>query len=93
MTSVGIFLFGVSIGGTLNVGNWALYTSVMQLSVDQIRPFALIIFSILMAMALVYITLQLYFDGHDLKLKSLVAKGVGALTMVAGGLLGWFYGF
>lgn len=93
MTSVGIFLFGVSIGGTLNVGNWALYTSVMKLSVDQIRPFALIIFSILMTMALVYITLQLHFDGHDLKLKSLVAKGVGALGLVAGGLLGWFYGF
>ncbi len=91
MTSVGIFLFGVSIGGTLNVGNWALYTSVMKLSVDQIRPFALIIFSILFSMALLYITLQLYFDGHDLKLKRLIAKGSGALTLVAGGLLSWFY--
>lgn len=91
MTSVGIFLFGVSIGGTLNVGNWALYTSVMKLDVAQVRPFALLIFSILFSLALVYITVQLYLDGHDLKLKRLIARGLAALVAVAGGLISWFY--
>ena len=44
MTSVGIFLFGLSIGGILNVGNWAVYISVMGLTVDEIRPFAMLMF-------------------------------------------------
>ena len=93
MTAVGIFLFGVSIGGTLNVGNWALYKSVMELSVDQIRPFALIIFSLLFASALVYITLQLYFDGHALNLRRIALRGLFTLGLIAGGLLLWFYVF
>lgn len=91
MTAVGIFLFGVSIGGTLNVGNWALYKSVMELSTEQIRPFALIVFSLLFASALVYITLQLYFDGHALNLKKIALRGGLTLLLIAGGLLCWFY--
>ncbi|PKL80266.1 MAG: citrate transporter [Candidatus Melainabacteria bacterium HGW-Melainabacteria-1] len=89
MTSVGIFLFGISIGGTLNVGNWALYREVMKLEIDQIRPFALLIFAVLFGLALVYITVQLYFDGHELQLKSLLAKGLLALLLIGGGTATW----
>lgn len=91
MTSVGIFLFGISIGGTLNVGNWALYKDVMKLNIDQIRPFALIMFGILLALALVYITLQLYFDGHDLSIPTLARNGGLALFLIGGGSAGWYY--
>lgn len=91
MTSVGIFLFGVSIGGTLNVGNWALYTSVMKLELTQVRPFALLIFALLFALALVYITVQLYFDGFDLNLKALVLRGLLVLLLGGGGTVTWFY--
>lgn len=91
MTSVGIFLFGVSIGGTLNVGNWALYTSVMKLDVEQVRPFALLIFGVLFGLALVYITVQLYFDGFDLNLKKLISRAVLFLVLVSGLVIAWFY--
>lgn len=91
LTTVGIFLFGVSIGGTLNVGNWALYQSVMTLSIEQIRPFALLIFGLLFGLALVYITLQLYFDGHDINLRAIALRGLLALGLMAGSVLGWFY--
>lgn len=91
MTSVGIFLFGISIGGTLNVGNWALYKDVMMLSVDQIRPFALLMFALLLGLALVYITLQLYFDGHELSLPKLARNAGLALAAIGGGIAAWFY--
>ncbi|MCI0495223.1 citrate transporter [candidate division KSB1 bacterium] len=71
LTVVGIFLVGVSMGGILNAGGWAVYVDVMKLSIDQIRPFALIMFAATFVMALVYITVQLYRDGHDLNLKKI----------------------
>lgn len=69
VTTVGIFLFGLSIGGILNVGNWAVYMNVLMLSVDEVRGFALIMFGIAFFVAMVYITIQLYRDGHDINFK------------------------
>ncbi len=83
MTTVGIFLIGLSIGGILNVGNWAVYISVMGLTVDQIRPFALIMFGISMIAALVYITIQLYRDGQNLKLKKIIVRGIIFLAFIS----------
>ncbi|NWF50230.1 MAG: citrate transporter [Ignavibacteriaceae bacterium] len=74
MTSVGIFLFGLSIGGILNVGNWAVYISVMGLTVDEIRPFAVLMFLISFLGAIVYITVQIYRDGHDLDFKKIILR-------------------
>ena len=74
MTSVGIFLFGLSIGGILNVGNWAVYISVMELSVDEIRPFAMLMFLVSILGAIVYITIQIYRDGHDLDFKKIIFR-------------------
>lgn len=71
LTIVGIFLFGLSIGGTLNVGNWAVYRDVMKLSQNQILSFALIIFFIAFITAVAYITIQLYKDGVELNLKKI----------------------
>ncbi|MBI9071057.1 MAG: citrate transporter [Melioribacteraceae bacterium] len=84
MTIVGIFLIGLSIGGILNVGNWAVYISVMGLSVEEIRPFALIMFGISFIAALVYITIQLYRDGHDLNSKSIITKSIFVFVLLAG---------
>ncbi len=72
MTVVGIFLFGLSMGGILNAGNWALYVNVMNLEVAEIRPFALLMFGITFTIALIYITIQIYRDGQNLKLKKIV---------------------
>lgn len=74
MTSVGIFLFGLSIGGILNVGNWAVYISVMGLTIDEIRPFAMMMFLVSFLGAIVYITIQIYRDGHDLNFKKIIYR-------------------
>ncbi len=82
LTTVGIFLFGLSIGGILNVGNWAVYISVMGLTVEQIRPFALVMFIISFITALVYITIQLYRDGNQLNIKKIISRNIIFLTIV-----------
>jgi len=76
MTSVGIFLFGLSIGGILNVGNWAVYISVMGLTVDEIRPFAMLMFLVSILGAIIYITIQIYRDGHDLDFKKIIIRSL-----------------
>ncbi len=83
MTSVGIFLFGLSIGGILNVGNWAVYISVMGLTVDEIRPFAMLMFLVSFLGAIVYITIQIYRDGHNLDLKKIIFRSSLIILFIA----------
>lgn len=83
MTSVGIFLFGLSIGGILNVGNWAVYISVMGLTVDEIRPFAMLMFLVSILGAIVYITIQIYRDGHDLNFKKIIFRSSLIILFIA----------
>jgi len=83
MTSVGIFLFGLSIGGILNVGNWAVYISVMGLTIDEIRPFAMLMFLVSIIGAIVYITIQIYRDGHDLNFKMIIFRSFFAVISIA----------
>jgi hypothetical protein len=83
MTSVGIFLFGLSIGGILNVGNWAVYISVMGLTVDEIRPFAMMMFLVSILGAIVYITIQIYRDGHDLNFKKIIFRSLLIILALA----------
>jgi len=87
LTVVGIFLFGLSMGGILNAGNWAVYVDVMGLSLDQIRPFALIMIGITFLGALSYVTIQLYRDGKPINLRRIVIITLAMIAAVAG-----FYG-
>ncbi|MFH0734367.1 MAG: citrate transporter [bacterium] len=91
LTTVGIFLFGLSIGGTLNVGNWAVYREVMKLSQDQILSFALIMFSITFVIAIIYITFQLYKDGVEIKFKRIFYRSIVALVIIGGGIFTFNY--
>jgi hypothetical protein len=93
MTTVGIFLIGLSIGGTLNVGNWAVYVSVMNLSVEEIRPFALLMFSITFITALIYITIQLFKDGHELNIIKIIRNSSIVILLIAGLVLIYYYAF
>lgn len=86
MTVVGIFLIGISMGGTLNAGNWALYIDVMQLSLNQIRSFALVMFALTFVTAIVYVTVQLYRDGHELKLKKIILSTVIIFVVIGAGV-------
>ena len=90
ITTVGIFLFGLSIGGLMNVGNWAVYISVMGLTVEQIRPFALIMFSISFLTALIYITVQLYRDGNNLNIKRIIIRNLIFVIAASMILYGYF---
>lgn len=82
LTSTGIFLFGLSIGGILNVGNWAVYISVMNLTVEEIKPFALTIFLISFLCAVVYITVQIYRDGQNIDLKKILKYSFIAFLLI-----------
>jgi hypothetical protein len=85
LTSAGIFLFGLSIGGILNVGNWAVYTSVMGLTVNDIRPFALLMFLISFLTSLIYITIQIFRDGQDVNLKVIITTTVIVIILAVAG--------
>ncbi|MGQ9642740.1 MAG: citrate transporter [Ignavibacterium sp.] len=91
MTSVGIFLFGLSIGGILNVGNWAVYISVMGLSIDEIRPFAMVMLVISTLVAISYITVQLYKDGQQINIKKIAVRTFLLMTVIA--LIYYSYNF
>jgi hypothetical protein len=83
LTTVGVFLFGFSIGGILNVGNWAVYVDILGMSVEQIRPFALIMFGIAILVAFTYITIQLYRDGHQIDFKKIAFRAILIIALVA----------
>ena len=89
LTVVGIFLFGLSMGGILNAGNWALYITVLDLEVVQIRTFALIMFAILFITSLFYITIQLYRDGHNLRFRKIIIYSLSFLVVVMGLFFLW----
>lgn len=83
MTSIGIFLFGLSIGGILNVGNWAVYISVMGLTVNEIRPFAMLMLIASTLVAISYITIQLYKDGHQINFRNILIKSSVLIFLIA----------
>ncbi|MBD3288841.1 citrate transporter [candidate division KSB1 bacterium] len=84
MTVVGIFLIGLSMGGILNAGNWAVYVDVMGLTLEKIRPFALLMFGLTYITALLYITIQLYRDGHDLNLRRIIISSLSVIGAISG---------
>jgi len=83
LTTVGVFLIGLSMGGVLNVGNWAVYITVLGLTVDQVRSFALIMFLITFIVSLVYLTIQLYRDGHDINFKKIAFRTVIVAAIIS----------
>lgn len=80
ITTIGAFLLGLSIGGTLNVGNWAVYIEVLGLQPQEVRTFALTMFGIAFVTALVYLTVQLYKDGHEIKPWKIFSYTIGTIT-------------
>jgi hypothetical protein len=91
MTVVGIFLIGLSMGGILNAQNWAIYVDVLGLSVEQVRPFALIMFGITFLTALTYITIQIYRDGHDLNVKKIIRVSSVVILLIAAFTCGYLF--
>jgi H+/gluconate symporter-like permease len=42
LTAAGVMLIGISMGGCLNISNWQLYISVLQVPLAQVQKFALV---------------------------------------------------
>ncbi|KAB2909739.1 MAG: citrate transporter [Ignavibacteriales bacterium] len=89
VTTTGIFLTGLSMGGILNVGNWAVYNQVLHIPKNEIQSFAFIMLGIMMVIATVYITVQLYRDGHDINFKKIFFYSLIILIVGAGLIILW----
>ncbi len=81
LTISGIFLLGLSIGGTMNAGNWALYIEVMKLTPGEVREFAIIMFALTFVTAIVYITIQLYLDGQQLNFRKIITVSLSLIFL------------
>ncbi len=84
LTVTGLFLFGTSMGGLLNAGNWAVYRDVLRLPVAEIRSFALIMCALTGLIAVTYTLVQLHRDGHELNLRKALTVILSLFCLVAG---------
>jgi H+/gluconate symporter-like permease len=91
LTTVGIFLIGLSLGGILNAGNWVLYKDILKVPIEQIKMFALIMFGIMFVISVAYITIQLYRDGHEINFKSILIKTTSFFIIIGAGAFGAGY--
>lgn len=55
----GIFLIGLSTGGILNAGNWAVYIGVLHLDTIAVRNYALLLFVASFLFAMIFLTIEL----------------------------------
>ncbi|HZW40321.1 MAG TPA: citrate transporter [Ignavibacteriaceae bacterium] len=90
VTTAGIFLIGLSLGGIFNVGNWAVYISILGLKIEEVRSFAFIIFGITFVVGLLYITIMLYRDGHDIDFKKIIIRSL-IFGIIISALLYFYY--
>jgi hypothetical protein len=63
----------------------------MQLTLSQIRSFALIMFALTFVTAIIYVTVQLYRDGHELKLKRIILTTVTIFVLIGAGFYLYFH--
>ncbi|MEN9217526.1 MAG: hypothetical protein Q6J33_00800, partial [Gloeomargarita sp. DG_2_bins_126] len=56
--SAGVLLFGMSLGGLLNPGNWAVYKTVLGLSDAQVSGYALWVFGVMALGAVAFIGVE-----------------------------------
>lgn len=56
----GVMLFGISLGGLLNVNNWAVYKTVLLLDPASISSYALVLFLIQIPIAVIFIIVELW---------------------------------
>jgi hypothetical protein len=76
-----IVLFGISLGGTVNPNNWAMFTSVLKLDIAVVSGFALEMFVVVALASIAFISIELWLAGR-------FRLGRGSLARAAGWLLG-----
>lgn len=58
LTAVCLFLFSMGMGLTLNVANWNFYLSVLQIDKDTVQTFSLILLSLTVVMAIIFLFIE-----------------------------------
>lgn len=58
----GILLFGMSLGGLLNAGNWVVYVETMEIPTHEVRRFALALFGLVFAVGTAFCAISLKLD-------------------------------
>ncbi|MCR4438103.1 MAG: citrate transporter [bacterium] len=91
LTITGVFLMGISMGGLLNAGNWAVYRDVLQLPVTEIRSFALIMFCLTCVVGVAYTLVQVHRDGHQFGRRSILTLVLVLLCLMIGLVVGWHW--
>jgi len=54
LTAAGVMLIGISMGGCLNISNWQLYISVLNVPLTQVQNFALVMAALHLAVGLIF---------------------------------------
>jgi hypothetical protein len=84
--AAGILLFGISLGGLLNAGNWVMYRSVLGVDPATVSSYAVSLFACAIVVGVGFVTLELWRTRlFRLRGRSLVrlAAGIGAIALVA----------
>ena len=58
--SAGILLFGISLGGLLNAGNWTMYRSVLGVDPATVSSYAVSLFAVAVVVGVGFVTLELW---------------------------------
>lgn len=85
LTAGVIMLMGVNIGGMFNFHNWSLYMNSLDLTKEEVQRFVSIMVVIAFLGALVYLAIQLYHDGFDLKRKKM-ARNFAIFVIIGVGI-------
>lgn len=58
--AAGILLFGISLGGLLNAGNWTMYRAVLGMDVSLVSGYAVSLFGVAVAGGVAFVTVELW---------------------------------
>ncbi|MDX1973712.1 MAG: hypothetical protein SFY68_14370 [Candidatus Sumerlaeia bacterium] len=56
----GIMVIGISLGGTLNAGNWVLFVDGLKVPFETVKSFAIIVFIFVYAMGVCFISIEMW---------------------------------
>jgi hypothetical protein len=85
--SAGLVLFGISLGGLLNAGNWVVYKTVLGLESDVVSSYALSVFGVVALACVAFVTVELWRtrvmkSGRRMLVSSLLLLSVGAVIIL-----------
>lgn len=87
VTSGGLMVLGISLGGMFNLQNWVFFQDVLQVPQSEIQAFVLLLGPVFALTSILYLYFQLEAD-HRIRALPLL---LGAIALGAGGILAWVW--